>query len=162
MEGRRRNKNLSQERTKFVGIGNLPIKSSETIALDTNIFIYASGKTGKIAERATALLEKIKEESPRVFVSVIVIEEFFVKIYKERLENETPILFDFVTAGGLITIVDVNRDIALRAAKIRAEYNVKAPDALHLATALHVGATTFITADRGAKRKIEGLIIKLL
>ena len=69
---------------------------------------------------------------------------------------------DLVTAGDSITLVNVTREIALRAAKIRAQFNLKAPDAIHLASAIESGAKTFITIDRRIPKKINGLAIKTL
>lgn len=42
---------------------------------------------------------------------------------------------------------DVSPDIAQKAAEIRANYNVRTPDAIQLATALQGGATFFLTND---------------
>lgn len=45
-------------------------------------------------------------------------------------------------------LVDVSRDIASRAAQLRATRQIKLPDALILATALHVAAGQILTLDR--------------
>lgn len=45
-------------------------------------------------------------------------------------------------------LVDVTRDIASRAAQLRAARQIKLPDALILATALHVTADQILTLDR--------------
>ena len=44
-------------------------------------------------------------------------------------------------------LYDVTQEIAIRAARLRADYNLKTPDAIHLATALETGAAIFITND---------------
>ena len=69
---------------------------------------------------------------------------------------------DLVTAGGSITLVEVTKEIALRAAKIRAQFNLKAPDAIHIASAIESGARKFITVDRRIPRKIFNLNIIVL
>jgi predicted nucleic acid-binding protein len=46
-----------------------------------------------------------------------------------------------------LTWVPVDLEIAKQAARIRAVYNLKTPDALHAATAFLSGATAFITND---------------
>jgi hypothetical protein len=45
-------------------------------------------------------------------------------------------------------LVDVTRDIASRAAQLRATRNIKLPDALILATAMQVAADEILTLDR--------------
>jgi predicted nucleic acid-binding protein len=50
--------------------------------------------------------------------------------------------------GALGNVVDVTRDIASRAAQLRATRQIKLPDALILATAMHVAADEILTLDR--------------
>jgi len=157
-----RNRQIPGRREKFVGLVDLVTRSS-SIAIDTNIFILALDHPGTAGEKASAFLEHIKKINPKVFISVLAIEEFFIKVYKEGREKDTAKLFDFISMGGLASIVDMNREIVLLAAKIRASYtHVRAPDAIHLATALQSKAKIFITTDRKLPRKINRLNIKLL
>jgi predicted nucleic acid-binding protein len=60
-----------------------------------------------------------------------------------------------------MTAVPVSAEIAELAARIRAKHNVRTPDALHLATALHSGAAVFVTNDR-ALPQLSGLEVLLL
>jgi predicted nucleic acid-binding protein len=50
--------------------------------------------------------------------------------------------------AALGSLVDVSREIASRAAQLRATRQMKLPDALILATALHVAAAQVLTLDR--------------
>lgn len=139
------------------------VTRSSIVAIDTNIFILAIDHPGAVGEKASVLLEHIKEVTPKVFVSVLTIEEFFIKVYKEKREKDTAKLLDFISMGGLATLVDLNRDIALLAAKIRASFvSIRAPDAIHLATAIESKAKIFVTTDRRLPRKINGLKIEVL
>ena len=47
----------------------------------------------------------------------------------------------------LADVVDINRDIASEAARLRAVHKVKLPDALILATATHLSAKEILTVD---------------
>ena len=133
------------------------------IALDTNIFILAYNQKNSKGEKAKQLLDKILHSGDQIFISVIVLEEFLVKIYKQGLEKNLADYENFLTAGGIITVVDVTRQIARIAAKIRADYpSVRAPDAIHLASAIEAGAKVFITTDRRLPKKIGKLEIKSL
>jgi predicted nucleic acid-binding protein len=51
--------------------------------------------------------------------------------------------------------------IARRAADLRARYNLRTPDALHVATAIAVGCDAFLTNDTGVKRVAEITILVL-
>lgn len=46
----------------------------------------------------------------------------------------------------------IDAPIAERAAELRARFNLRTPDALQLATALHVGCQAFLTNDTALKR----------
>ncbi len=132
------------------------------IALDSNIFIRALDDPGPLGEKSRTFLKDLKEKTPVVFISVMVLEEFFVKVYKSGREKDVDNILDFITLGGLAQLVDVNKQIALMAAKIRADYHIKTPDALHLASAMEAGAGVFITTDRGLPRKIGKLTVQVL
>lgn len=132
------------------------------IALDSNIFIRSLDDPGSLGEKSRNLLEDLRQTAPKVFISVMVLEEFFVKVYKQGRAADLNNILDFITMGGLATLVDVNRQIALLAAKIRADYNIKAPDAIHLASVIESGAKVFITTDKRLPRKIGKLTIKVL
>jgi predicted nucleic acid-binding protein len=45
-------------------------------------------------------------------------------------------------------LIPVSPSIATLAAQLRAQYRLKLPDALQLATALDIGAAAFVTHDR--------------
>lgn len=138
------------------------IKSSQTISLDTNIFIRALDDPTILGDRARELIAQIKITAPKVFISTILLEEFFVKVYKQKREKDIEVTIDFLTIDGLVIIVDMNKEIAILTAKIRAHYHVKAPDAIHLASAIEAGAKIFITTDRRLPRKIGRLTIQVL
>ncbi len=130
------------------------------VALDTNIFILAYNKKSPSGEKAQGLLDKILHSGDQIFISVLVFEEFLVKIYKKGLEKNLADYENFLTAGGLITVVDVTRQIARAAAKIRADYpSVRAPDAIHLASAIDSNAKIFYTTDKRLPKKIGKLEI---
>ena len=60
-----------------------------------------------------------------------------------------------------MTLISVNKNIARRAAELRAKYNLKTPDALHVATALETHCQAFLTNDMGLKRITEIQILVL-
>ncbi len=50
------------------------------------------------------------------------------------------------------TVVPIDAVIADRAAEIRAQYRLRTPDALQLATAMHAGCEAFLTNDHALQR----------
>jgi len=138
------------------------ITSQDSLALDTNIFIYAYNQSRNYGVAASKLLDRLQKIKPHVSISTIVFEEFLVQIYKKKLEDDLAGYEDFITGSGIFTVVDVTREIARTAAKIRAQFNLKAPDAIHIASAIESGARKFITVDRRIPRKIFNLNIIVL
>jgi predicted nucleic acid-binding protein len=63
--------------------------------------------------------------------------------------------FDVFFAGIELILADVSAAVIERATDLRARYGLKTPDALHYATAVEIGATTFLTGDRGLSRCSE-------
>lgn len=142
-------------------MGLIPsIRSTTVLALDTNVFIYALKEKSQFNQVANVLLEQIRERRPKVFISVLVLEEIFIRIFRENSEEKIPYYLGLLTAGGIISIVDVSRQVAIKAAQIRANYrSLRTPDAIHLATAIESKAKFFVTADRRLPKKIEKLQI---
>lgn len=104
------------------------ISSNNILALDSNIFIAASDETNIHHAECLKIMLEINKTHPRVFISVLVFEEFLVKIYEKNLENDLAGYEEFLTGGGLFAIVNLDRQIARKAAQIRAQYqNVKTP-----------------------------------
>lgn len=132
------------------------------VALDSNIFIRALDDAGTLGDKSRALLDDLKQNQQNICISVMVLEEFFVKVYKQKRVKDFESIFDFITLSGLAKLVDINQDIALLAAKIRAQKGIKAPDALHLASALVAGAKLFITTDKRIPQKVEDLKVTVL
>lgn len=60
-----------------------------------------------------------------------------------------------------LTIKDVDKDIAIISAKLRAKYKIKTPDAIFIATGIAENADIFITNDTKLKN-IEEIKVTLL
>jgi predicted nucleic acid-binding protein len=52
-------------------------------------------------------------------------------------------------------LISVSLQTAVRATDLRAKYNLRTPDAIHMATALELGCELFLTNDNGLKRVSE-------
>lgn len=139
------------------------VSPGQIISLDTNILISAFNKSSALGIKAIELLEEIKLKSPRVYISVLVFHEFLIKVYKDGLEKDIAGYEDFITGGGLFTVVDFDREIARIAAKIRSQHkSIRSPDALHLATAINKGSAIFFTFEKRLPKKIGNLKIQTL
>lgn len=64
-------------------------------------------------------------------------------------------LYELFFQGIETSVADITEAIIEKATEIRATYNFKTPDAIHYATAILGGATTFLTGDKQLARATE-------
>ncbi len=60
------------------------------------------------------------------------------------------------------SVVAVDADIAARAAGLRARYNLKTPDALQVAAAIHVGCEAILTNDGDHLRRVQEIQVLVI
>lgn len=124
------------------------IKRFKHIGLDSNIFIYLFEKNPEFIKSCQVIVDLLQKDQIQASTSIISLIETLsfpspLKILKGIQEG-------FQTMPNL-TIIDVNQDIALEAAKIRRKYGYRTPDAIQLATAKLNRAKAFVTNDERLK-----------
>lgn len=130
----------------------------QAIALDTNIFIYALEGHPDFPT-ATELFTHLPGRDCRVITSVITLAEALTPLYRSERYAVIDHYLGFISGYGAIEVKPVDRSISVKAAELRARYQLKTPDAIHLATALMSGAEVFVTADRDFPKQVERLRI---
>lgn len=69
--------------------------------------------------------------------------------------------FDDYFANSIAETISITRDVIDRATEIRANYNFKTPDSLHLAAAIVAQCNVFLTNDQRLNR-FSGIIIETI
>jgi predicted nucleic acid-binding protein len=125
----------------------MEIVDKSIITLDTNCFIYYFEDNAKYAAKLEPIFNKIQEGSIQGIMSVLSFLEILVKPKMENnvfLENRYKlILSNYPNLG----IIDLSLSVADLAAKFRAKYNLKTPDAIILATSIYINSQYLITND---------------
>jgi predicted nucleic acid-binding protein len=67
-------------------------------------------------------------------------------------DTELLALYDAFFLGHEVEITELTAPVVEKATNLRATLDVKTPDALHLASAIAFGATSFLTGDRNLAR----------
>ena len=133
----------------------------QKIAIDTMIFIYAFEKHSTYLPFVKSFFQSLEKGDLRAVTSTVTLAECLVLPYRQRdyaLAAQYLVLFrNFPHLSALA----VTGDIAERAAFLRAQYNLKTPDAIQLATALVSDAPFFLTNDESLPT-IEGIQTLLL
>ncbi|BDP41464.1 PIN domain nuclease [Deinococcus aetherius] len=126
-------------------------------ALDSDVLIYAASEGHPLGESVRRLLQ---QAGPETHVgSVLLLTEVLAKPLREGRDTELRLLGDLLAA---LSLRDITRSTALLATQLAAAYRLRAPDALHLASAVEAGADAFLTNNRKDFRPGEILELGVL
>ena len=121
------------------------------IYLDTNIIVYAVEEPVSLTRGQAALFNAIDEGSVHAFTSELALAECLAHPFAVNDAILASAYERFLGVETELELVQIDRQILISAAHIRALTKTKLPDAIHVASAMSVGATIFVTADRGIK-----------
>ena len=132
------------------------------IGVDTSIFIYHVEAHPRYLPLTQELLTGVEAGQWAAITSTVTVMELTVQPWKmgrsAAAREYEALLIHFPN----LAMADVTRDVARRAAQLRAEYNVRPADALQVATALLGGATAFVTNDRKLARLSREIAVIVL
>jgi predicted nucleic acid-binding protein len=117
------------------------------IAVDANAFIYLFETPGPLARATGAILDAAELGKVTVVVSTMVLAEIAVGPAAVRDETLIERYADAVRGARGVQVVPLTAEIAIDVGIIRGRHRVQIPDAVHLATARHAGATAIVTND---------------
>lgn len=128
------------------------LKDVTRLYIETAPLIYYVEENPTYIARMDAVMEAIEKSSISVFSSVITLTE--VLNHPMKLGNKPLVQAyrDILINSARYQLVPINISIAESAANLRASYNLRTPDALHVASALHYRCDVFLTNDAGIKR----------
>ncbi len=134
------------------------------IALDSNVFIYVLGQSSTWSEPAIAILRQLEDGRATGVASVICLSEVLTYPFgiSEAMGEDAQLFMEGLEG---IDYTPVNEEVAIQAARLRAQYGAKlsTSDAIHLASAVVERADVFVTNDHALlKLKLDGLRIHLL
>jgi predicted nucleic acid-binding protein len=133
------------------------------IGLDSSIFIYHFEANLNYLPLTEVILEGVEQGKYEAVTSTVTIMEVTVHPWRAdrsavAREYET-LLIHFPN----LKVVEATRDVARRAAQLRAKYSIRPADALQVATAAISGATAWVSNDKKLKRlepEIEVIILE--
>jgi predicted nucleic acid-binding protein len=140
---------------------NEALDGIDSLYIDTAPIIYFAEQIAPFAERVYAIFSRIVEGEIAGVTSTITLTEVLTKPLRDKdSEVEAAYRNMLVNDGGYVR-VPVTDAVAERAALLRAQYNLRTPDALHLATAIISSCGAFLTNDYALKRVTEITILVL-
>jgi predicted nucleic acid-binding protein len=131
------------------------------LGLDTAPIIYFVEQNPAYVNTVRALFNRIDSGTMESFTSVITLTEVLtVPIRDGDIATENIYRTRLLYSRNLTTLA-VLPVIAERAAALRANYRLRTPDALQIATALHAQCEAFLTNDRGLLRVTDLAVLIL-
>ena len=130
-------------KTKLRLWGGLP--QGAVVMVDTAPFIYVLESHPQFAGGFLGLFEAAAKGDLAIALSTITLAEILTGPFKA---GQTALAKRYEKSLLHYTVVPVSTPIAALAAQLRAQYRLKLPDAIQLATALDIGAAAFVTHDR--------------
>lgn len=131
------------------------------ISIDTAPFIYFIERNEAYLDVMKPMFAEIDAGRIRALTSTVTLLEVLVHPFRM---NNTSLAEKYreilLYSEGIITYEIIN-EISETAAKLRAKYSIKAPDALQIATGIFYGTDCFLTNDGDLKRvnDIEILVL---
>lgn len=140
------------------------LSQSSKLGLDTSILIYHFEGHTRYGPLTSLIFTAVAEGTEAVLSSIAVME-ILVKPFQAGNPKVLQELIRQLRNLPNFTFPPVEFATAVEAARLRAAYGLRAPDALHLATALLAEADAFITNDRGfqvvgGKEKIKIVLLE--
>ena len=117
------------------------------VGFDTMPLIYYIEENPNYLKMIDPFFEAVERGEFEVVTSIITLLEVLVHPIRdgnaELAQRYRDLLFE--TEG--LSTVEIDQAIAEEAARLRASYNIRTPDAIQLATAIFGGASFFLTND---------------
>jgi predicted nucleic acid-binding protein len=141
-------------------MGSLNLPSSGVVYVDTSPIIYGIEKHPRFFPAWEPLWDAVEFGNIQLVTSHLTILESLVVPLKQK-NSVMVALFKQTLMASELQLLPITIEIVEAAADLRADFNLKTPDAIHAATALKAGASLFITND-GAFRRVTGLSVTVL
>ena len=123
------------------------------LSLDTNVIIYFLERREPYLSWLEPVLRSIIFGDRQAVISVIAEAELRVKPLRDS-NVEALARIDALLADNSVRVVGVDRELARRAAAIRAELDLELPDAIIVATAIVSGCDALVGNDGTCARRV--------
>jgi predicted nucleic acid-binding protein len=120
--------------------------------VDTMLFVYHFEGNQEFGPAAGRILKAAEEGQVRLVTSVLSLLEVLVIPKRYRRQDLCQRYREFFTSFPNLRTLSVQSEIAEIASGLRADHELRTPDSIHMATAVHAGADAFVTQDFRLKK----------
>jgi predicted nucleic acid-binding protein len=131
------------------------LRRHRRIALDTSVFIYQLEANAKYLSLTDAVFAWVERTGHEAVTSTITMTELLVPSYRDNSEQRVDEFYGLLSTYPNLRWIAPDLEAADIAARLRATYKLRTPDALQAATAIRAQATGLITNDPMFLRVVE-------
>jgi uncharacterized protein len=137
------------------------LRRNRRIALDSNIFIYQVEASPRYLPMTDVVFSALELGHLSGVTSTITMTELLVPAYRNKNKEQVDDFYALFSRYPNLEWIPTTLEIADTAAGLRALHNLRTPDALQAATAVHAEATGFVTNDPALARvkQFETLVL---
>jgi predicted nucleic acid-binding protein len=122
--------------------------TNQIVGLDTAPLIYFVEENPIYTPLVDPFFTALDSAEFQVVTSTVTLLEVLVQPFRVGNYQLASQYRDILLSQNSLTIAGISPKIAEQAARLRASYNLRTPDAIQLATAIEAGASTFLTNDQ--------------
>lgn len=131
------------------------------LALDTSPIIYFVEAHPDYDALTTEIFRRITEGEVVGVTSVITLMEVLVQPLSQGRTQLAQDYANLLVNSTHLSVMPIDATVAQHAARLRAQYRLRTPDALQIAVALEAGCQAFLTND-AAFQRVAGLEVLVL
>lgn len=132
------------------------ISKYSIVAIDSVVFIYHFEKSKTYFKLTKEIFSRLDENHDfSAITSILTLLEVSVKPIEDSREDLLKEYSSKLLYDNKLTTLMIERDVAIKAAELRAKYKIRTPDAIQIATSIIGRADAFITNDRVLKKVKE-------
>ncbi len=138
------------------------LRGWKSVALDTNVFAYQLLDHPDYAPLTEVILHSIETGQLRGVTTTIVLAGILTQAEQEANAQAAMDYETYLTLFPNLTLMPVDVQLAKAAARARAQFRLKLPDAIQVAAALIAKVDALITNDRELQKKVSEPVVVLL
>ncbi|MBI4378603.1 MAG: type II toxin-antitoxin system VapC family toxin [Nitrospinae bacterium] len=131
------------------------------VCIDSSPIIYFIEKDPKFHGVLHPIFTEINAGNVDAITSTIALLEVLVLPFKTDNKFLTEKYREILLNSKGFSVYEVTNEISELAARLRAKYGIRTPDAILVATSIHYGARAFLTNDSTLKNVIEIKVLVL-
>jgi predicted nucleic acid-binding protein len=137
------------------------LRGVSQLAFDTAPLVYFMENNPTYIVRMRSIMKQVASGHPTGKASFLVLAEVLVQPIRTSNKTLVQQYENVLVNSSDFQLVPIGEAVSRKAAELRATYNLKTPDALHVASAIVSGCDAFLTNDTGIKRVTEIMVLIL-